>query len=121
VAWSSNPFEFCCGLEFQPIRILLWLGVPTHSNFAVAWSSNPLEPICSLKDHYIPESESEGSSQSQLWQSPAKIFRNGQLQFHKTYKGPVPLTYVNTAGVSRREQRLLRGLHPSRFGLGAPP
>lgn len=86
-------------------------------------SRYPTPPDAPRKDQYIPpsDSESEGSNQSPLRQPPAKIFRNGILHIYKKYKGPVPLTYVNTAGVSRREQRLLRGLHPSRFGLGAPP
>jgi hypothetical protein len=63
---------------------------------AIRNSRYPTPPEAPPKDQYLPESESEGSSQSQQWQSPAKIFRNGQLQFHKTYKGPVPLTYVDT-------------------------
>ena len=49
-----------------------------------------------MKDQHVPESESESESQSPLRRPPAKIFRNGELQVHKTYKGPVPLTYVDT-------------------------
>ena len=27
---------------------------------------------------------------------PAKVLRNGQLMYHKTYDGPRPITYVDT-------------------------
>ena len=63
---------------------------------AIRDSRYPTPPEAPRKDQYIPESESEGSSQSPQWQPPSKIFRNGQLMFHKTYKGPVPLTFVDT-------------------------
>ena len=43
---------------------------------------------------YIYESEDE--SQSPLRQAPARVFRHGKLKIHKTYNGPVPLTYVDT-------------------------
>ena len=56
----------------------------------------PTPPEAPRKDQYVPESESEGSSQSPLWQPPAKIFRNGTLHIHTKYKGPEPLTYVDT-------------------------
>ena len=46
------------------------------------------------KDGYISESEDE--SQISLRQAPARVFRNGKLKIHKTYNGPVPLTYVDT-------------------------
>ena len=29
-------------------------------------------------------------------QAPARVFRHGKLKIHKTYNGPVPLTYVDT-------------------------
>jgi len=81
---SASPGVYCSQFRLQ-----------TYED-AIRNSRYPTPPEAPPKDQYIPESESEGSSQSQQWQSPAKIFRNGQLQFHKTYKGPVPLTYVDT-------------------------
>ena len=44
--------------------------------------------------NYIYESEDE--SQGPLLQAPARVFRHGKLKIHKTYNGPVPLTYVDT-------------------------
>jgi len=41
MAWSSNPFEFYRGLEFQPIRILLWLGVPIRTHLL---TEGPIHP-----------------------------------------------------------------------------
>ena len=46
------------------------------------------------KDGYISESEDE--TQSSLRQAPARVLRNGKLKIHKTYNGPVSLTYVDT-------------------------
>ncbi len=59
-------------------------------------SRYPTPPAAPLKDDYIPDSESEGESQSSLRQAPARVFRNGELKVHKTYNGPVPLTYVDS-------------------------
>ena len=56
----------------------------------------PTPPEAPRKDQYVPESELEGSSQSPLWQPPAKIFSNWTLHIHTKYKGPEPLTYVDT-------------------------
>jgi hypothetical protein len=53
-------------------------------------------PEAPLKNKYIPETESDSESQSPLLQPPAKIFSNWKLVFHKTYKGQVLLTYVDT-------------------------
>ena len=39
---------------------------------------------------------SERWLRSPLRQAPARVFRHGKLKIHKTYNGPVPLTYVNT-------------------------
>ena len=50
-----------------------------------------MPPAAPPKDCYFAESEDE--SQSPL---PARVFRNGKLKIHKTYNGPVPLTYVDT-------------------------
>ena len=51
-------------------------------------------PTAPPKDDYIYESEDE--SQSPLRQAPARVFRDRKLKIHKTYNGPVPLTYVDT-------------------------
>jgi hypothetical protein len=59
-------------------------------------SRYPTPPAAPPKDDYISDSDSEGESQSSLRQAPARVFRNGKLKLHKTYKGPVPLTYVDT-------------------------
>ena len=57
-------------------------------------SRYPTPPAAPPKDGYFAESEDE--SQSSLRQAPARVFRNGKLKIHKTYNGPVPLTYVDT-------------------------
>ena len=57
-------------------------------------SRYPTPPAAPPKDGYIYESEDE--SQSPLRQAPARVFRHGKLKIHKTYNGPVPLTYVDT-------------------------
>ena len=57
-------------------------------------SRYPTPPAAPPKDDYIYESEDE--SQSPLRQAPARVFRHGKLKIHKTYNGPVPLTYVDT-------------------------
>ena len=43
VAWCSNPFQFCCGLVFQPITV-----------FVVAWCSDPFEFCSGLVFQPIP-------------------------------------------------------------------
>ena len=57
-------------------------------------SRYPTPPAAPPKDGYIYESEDE--SQSPQRQAPARVFRHGKLKIHKTYNGPVPLTYVDT-------------------------
>ena len=57
-------------------------------------SRYPTPPAAPPKDGYFAESEYE--SQSSLRQAPARGFRNGKLKIHKTYNGPVPLTYDDT-------------------------
>ena len=61
-------------------------------------SRYPTPPAAPPKDDYVPASESEGRSESPLRQPPARIFRNGELQLHKWYNGPIPLTYVEGGG-----------------------
>ena len=54
----------------------------------------PTPPDAPRTDQYISESESE--AENPLRRPPAKIFRNGQLMYHTTYKGPEPIAYVDT-------------------------
>ncbi len=42
---------------------------------------------------YDAEYDSDGDPQSPL---PLKIFHNGRVYFHKSYKGPKPLGFINT-------------------------
>ena len=68
------------------------------SPFGYEWSPYPTPPAAPRKDQYI--SESEGSTDKFDRQRrpppPAKLFRNGQLMFHRSYKGPEPIGYVDT-------------------------
>jgi hypothetical protein len=59
----------------------------------------PTPPAAPRKDQYIPPSESEAESSDSelpLRRPPAKVFRNGQLMYHKANHGPEPITYVDT-------------------------
>jgi hypothetical protein len=56
----------------------------------------PTPPEAPLKDQYVTESESEGSSPSPLRKPPAKIFHNGTILIQKKHKGPKQHTYVDT-------------------------
>ena len=60
----------------------------------IRFSTYPAPPDAPRKDQYIPESESEAESPPR--RPPAKIFRNGKLMYRKTFKGAVPITYVDT-------------------------
>jgi hypothetical protein len=64
------------------------------------WSPYPTPPAAPRKDQYIPESEgSDGKYDRQRRPPrPARLFRNGQLIFHRTsrYTGPEPIGYVDT-------------------------
>ncbi len=55
LAWSSNTFEFCHGLEFQPIWVSPWLGVPAHLSFVVTGEEN-----CNRK--YMFTTDTEGAT-----------------------------------------------------------
>jgi hypothetical protein len=59
-------------------------------------SGYPTIPAAPRKDQYHDISESETPDN---YDSPApeKLFRNGQLMFHKSYEGPEPISYVDTA------------------------
>ena len=50
------------------------------------------------EDEYrgISPSELEAESEAESPPPPAKIFRRGQLMYHKALKGPVPIAYVDT-------------------------
>jgi hypothetical protein len=108
VAWSSNPFEFCHQLTFtspcllstyttlHPVQNHLAYRLQQFKEAIIRNSPYKTPPEVPWKNQYIPETESESESQSPLRQPQAKIFRNGKLQFHQTYKGPVPRNYVNT-------------------------
>ena len=59
----------------------------------------PTPPAAPRKDQYIPPSESEAESsdtERPLRRPPAKVFRKGQLLYHKAYDGPKPITFVDT-------------------------
>ena len=62
------------------------------------WSPYPTPPAAPRKDQYIPESEGSDVEYERQRRPPppAKIFRYGQLMFHRTYKGPEPIGYVDT-------------------------
>jgi hypothetical protein len=49
-------------------------------------------PAAPRKDQYVSPSEAD----SLLWRPPGKIFRYGRLKYHKAYKGPQPISYVDT-------------------------
>ena len=68
------------------------------SPFAADWSPYPTPPVAPRKDQYIPESEGSDVEYERQRRPPppAKIFRYGQLMFHRTYKGPEPIGYVDT-------------------------
>jgi hypothetical protein len=57
-----------------------------------AWSPYPRIPAAPRKDQYVSPSEADRP----LWRPPAKIFRDGCVQYHKAYKGPQPISYVDT-------------------------
>lgn len=60
-------------------------------------SRYPTPPAAPPKDQYISESESSDiCNRPCRRQPPAKLFRNGQLWYHKSYKGPEPIGYVDT-------------------------
>ena len=64
----------------------------------IRFSTYPTPPDAPRKDQYVPESESEAEAKSPPRWPPAtgKIFRNGKLWYHKTFKGAEPITYVDT-------------------------
>jgi hypothetical protein len=53
----------------------------------------PTIPAAPRKDQYVSESE---TTENYDRFSPAKLFRNGKLMFHKSYEGPEPISYVDT-------------------------
>ena len=58
------------------------------------FSRYPTPPDAPRKDQHISESELEAESLRR--RPPAKVFSNGKLMYHKTYKGPEPIAYVDT-------------------------
>ena len=68
------------------------------SPFGHDWSPYPTPPAAPRKDQYIPESEGSDDEYERQRRPPlpAKVFRYGQLMFHRTYKGPEPIGYVDT-------------------------
>ena len=68
------------------------------SPFGHDWSPYPTPPAAPRKDQYIPESEGSDDKYDRQRRPPrpAKLFRNGQLIFHRTYTGPEPIGYVDT-------------------------
>ena len=51
MAWSSELFVFCCGLEFRALLISQWLGVPSYLYFAICnsqWLGVPSHLISSF-------------------------------------------------------------------------
>ena len=58
------------------------------------WAPPPAPP----KDQHIPPSESEAESSDSerpRCRPPAKVFRKGQLMYHKAYHRPRPITYAD--------------------------
>ena len=93
---SANPLFFtdACRLSWEGVcGLAVDAAAPRcrESFTACASPRYPTPPAAPPKDGYIYESEDE--SQSPLRQAPARVFRNGKLKIHKTYNGPVPLTY----------------------------
>ena len=84
---STSPAVVCSQYR---LRCLL----PVQWEEGILSSRYQTPPAAPPKDDYIYESEDE--SQSPLRQAPARVFRHGKLKIHKTYNGPVPLTYVDT-------------------------
>ena len=56
----------------------------------------PTPPEAPRKDQYISESEEISEAESPLSRVPVKVFQNGKLLYHKSYKGPEPITFVDT-------------------------
>ena len=71
-----------------------------------------MPPDAPRKDQYNPESESESAAESPLRQPPAKVFRRGELMYHKNFRGQLPITYVDT--------RLYEGGHDDYYEAYSP-
>ena len=56
------------------------------------WSPYPKIPAALRKDQYVSTSEAD---RPLLW-PPVNIFHDGHLKYHKSYKGPRPISYVDT-------------------------
>ena len=56
----------------------------------------PTPPGAPPKDQYHPPTPVDSESEADSPPPPAKIFRRGVLQYHASYKGPVPIAYVDT-------------------------
>ena len=78
----------------------------------IRFSRYPMPPDAPRKDQYNPESESESAAESPLRQPPAKVFRRGELMYHKKFRGQLPITYVDT--------RLYEGGHDDYYEAYSP-
>jgi hypothetical protein len=58
------------------------------------WSPYPTIPAAPCKDQYLSPSEAD---RPLLWPPVnIRVFRDGHLKYHKSYKGPRPISYVDT-------------------------
>ena len=81
---SASPEIYCSQLRLK------------ETEEKIGFSPYPTPPAAPRKDQYIQSSESASDSELEGPVHPAKVFRRGLLMHHVAYKGPKPISYVDT-------------------------